>query len=192
MSPVWLWASPQFSYLRLRLGEYRDGNAGDSFRYNGKDEMHDGMKFSTKDSDNDIDAVGSSSTRSKFWIKWFLKHALNIWHYYLDRKQGQIHGHQLRMGGQGWKCAFSHFSTQAWRTNRRTNQPTDGWTKPLRVACPQLNMFRLEKKASILTKCNWKLFNNASNEDQSGCRSLFYLLGKNWNMFFDFSDLLRN
>ena len=28
-------------------------------------------------------------------------------------KQGRIHGHQLRTGGQGSKCAFSHFSTRA-------------------------------------------------------------------------------
>ena len=40
-------------------------------------------------------------------------------------KQGRIHGHQLRTGGQGRKCAFSHFSTRAWRTNRPTNRPTD-------------------------------------------------------------------
>ena len=26
-------------------------------------------------------------------------------------KQGRIHGHQLRTGGQGRKCAFSHFLT---------------------------------------------------------------------------------
>ena len=31
----------------------------------------------------------------------------------LLHKQGWIHGHQLRTGGQGRKCAFSHFSTRA-------------------------------------------------------------------------------
>ena len=35
----------------------------------------------------------------------------------------------------GWAGAFSHFSTRAWRTGRRTNGPTDqrtdGRTKPL-------------------------------------------------------------
>jgi len=39
-------------------------------------------------------------------------------------KQGWIHGHQLRMGGQGRICAFSHFSTHAYGR-------TDGQTKPL-------------------------------------------------------------
>ena len=55
-------------------------------------------------------------------------------------KQGRIHGHQLRTGGQGQKCAFSHFSTRAWRTNRRTDGPTDRRTDKAsyRVACPQL------------------------------------------------------
>ena len=44
------------------------------------------------------------------------------------KKQGRIHGqYQSRTGGQGRKCVFSHFSTRAWRTNRRT----DGPTKPL-------------------------------------------------------------
>ena len=39
-----------------------------------------------------------------------------------EEEQGRIHGHQLRMGGQGRKCAFSHFSTR-WL---RTDQQTDG------------------------------------------------------------------
>ena len=30
----------------------------------------------------------------------------------LVEEQGRIHSHQLRMGGQGRKCAFSHFSTR--------------------------------------------------------------------------------
>ena len=38
-------------------------------------------------------------------------------------KQGRIHGHQLRTGGQGRKCAFFHFSTRA---DGRTDQRTDG------------------------------------------------------------------
>ena len=42
-------------------------------------------------------------------------------------EQGRIHGHQLRTGGQGRKCVFSHFSTRWLRTDRRT----DGRTKPL-------------------------------------------------------------
>ena len=40
----------------------------------------------------------------------------------LFRKQGRIHGHQLQTGGQGWKCAFSHFSTR-WLPKDR---PMDG------------------------------------------------------------------
>ena len=36
----------------------------------------------------------------------------------IERKQGRIHGHQLQTGGQGRKCAFSHFST-------RVHGPTD-------------------------------------------------------------------
>ena len=37
------------------------------------------------------------------------------------QKQGRIHGHRLRTGGQGRKCAFSHFSTRSpLRTNQRT------------------------------------------------------------------------
>ena len=51
------------------------------------------------------------------------------------RKLGRIHGHQLWTGGQGWICAFSHFSTHAYRP---TDQRTDGRTKPLIVACPRL------------------------------------------------------
>ena len=35
-------------------------------------------------------------------------------------EQGRIHGHQLRTGGQGRKCAFSLFSTRA---HQRTNGP---------------------------------------------------------------------
>ena len=51
-------------------------------------------------------------------------------------KQGRIHGHQLRTGGQGRICAFSHFSTcvhgpKDRPTNQPTNRPTDGRTKPL-------------------------------------------------------------
>ena len=47
--------------------------------------------------------------------------------FYIWTKQGRIHGHQLRTGGQGGNARFSHFSTRAWRTDR----PTDGRTKPL-------------------------------------------------------------
>ena len=63
----------------------------------------------------------------------------------LTKEQGWIHGqYQLRMGGQGWKCAFSHFLTQSpWRTDG----PTDGWTDKAsyRVACPQLKMIMMSK-----------------------------------------------
>ena len=42
-------------------------------------------------------------------------------------QQGRIHGHQLRTGGQGRICAFSHFSTRAYgRTNGPTDQRTVG------------------------------------------------------------------
>ena len=65
-------------------------------------------------------------------------------------EQGRIHGHQLRTGGQGRKCAFSHFSTQSpLRTNQPTNQPTNRPTDwrtdkaSYRVACPQLKMAKV-------------------------------------------------
>ena len=48
-------------------------------------------------------------------------------------QQGRIHGHQLRTGGQGRKCAFSHFSTRSpLRTNRRADKAS------YRVASPRL------------------------------------------------------
>ena len=69
----------------------------------------------------------------------------------LHDEQGRIHGHQLRTGGQGRKCAFSHFPTRSLRTDgptdQRTNGPTDQRTdgrtdkasnRDNRVACPQL------------------------------------------------------
>ena len=44
------------------------------------------------------------------------------------KKQGRIHGqYQSRTVGQGWKCVFSHFSTQS----PRADQPTNGRTRPL-------------------------------------------------------------
>ena len=43
-------------------------------------------------------------------------------------QQGRIHGHQLRTGGQGRKCAFSNFSTRSLRTNGPTDRPTYGPT----------------------------------------------------------------
>ena len=60
-------------------------------------------------------------------------------------EQGRIHGHQLRTGAQGRKCAFSHFSTRA---HQRTNQRTDGRTDKgsYRVACPQLKRRKIKKK----------------------------------------------
>ena len=45
------------------------------------------------------------------------------------KAQGRIHGHQLRTGGQGRKCAFPYFSTRVH--GPPTNQRTDGRTKPL-------------------------------------------------------------
>ena len=48
-------------------------------------------------------------------------------------EQGRIHGHQLRMGGQGRKNAFFHFSTWAWQINRPTDRQTD--KASYRVAC---------------------------------------------------------
>ena len=62
-------------------------------------------------------------------------------------QQGRIHGHQLRRGGQGRKCAFPHFST---RVHGPTDQPTDGRTDKAsyRVACPQLKI----KKANHMYK----------------------------------------
>ena len=53
-----------------------------------------------------------------------------------QQKQGRIHGHQLRTGGQERKCAFSHISTRAHqRTNGPTDRRTDGRTKPLVELC---------------------------------------------------------
>ena len=64
-------------------------------------------------------------------------------------QQGRIHGqYQLRTGGQGRKCAFSHFSTRVHGpTNRPTNRRTDGRTDKAsyRVACPQLKMLRTDR-----------------------------------------------
>ena len=54
-----------------------------------------------------------------------------------ELKQGRIHGHQLRTGGQGRKCMFPHFSTRVhWPTDQPTNRQTD--KASYRVACPQL------------------------------------------------------
>ena len=51
----------------------------------------------------------------------------------IKNEQGRIHGqYQLRTGGQGRICAFSHFSTRVHGpTNRPTDGRTDGRTKPL-------------------------------------------------------------
>ena len=54
----------------------------------------------------------------------------------IDKKQGRIHGqYHLRTGGQGRKCAFSHFPTRSLPTDQWTDGPTDqrtdGRTKPL-------------------------------------------------------------
>ena len=76
------------------------------------------------------------------------------------RKQGRIHGqYQLRTGGQGRKCAFSHFPTRSSRTDGRTNGrtdqrmdgPTDQRTDKAsyRVACPQLKIVKAAWPDSI-------------------------------------------
>ena len=47
----------------------------------------------------------------------------------ISDQQGRTHGqYQLWTGGQGRKCAFSHFSTRA---HGRTDGRTDGRTKAL-------------------------------------------------------------
>ena len=54
------------------------------------------------------------------------------------KEQGRKHGqNQLRTGGQGRKCAYSHFLTRA---NGRTDGRADGRMdkNSYRVACPQL------------------------------------------------------
>ena len=61
-------------------------------------------------------------------------------------QQGRIHGHQLRTGGQGRKCVFSHFLTRAYgRTDGRMDKAS------YRVACPQLKNGKWRKK-----EVNWK------------------------------------
>ena len=65
---------------------------------------------------------------------WFT-HKENMMEIMIDeftKKQGWIHGNLLRRGGQGRKCAFSHFSTRSLRTGGRTDKAS------YRVACPQL------------------------------------------------------
>ena len=44
-------------------------------------------------------------------------------------EQGRIHGHQLRTGGQGGYARFPNFRLVLM--DRRTDQRTDGRTKPL-------------------------------------------------------------
>ena len=65
-------------------------------------------------------------------------------------QQGRIHGqYQLRTGGQGRKCVFSHFSTRPpWPTDRRTDQRSDQRTDKAsyRVACPQLKNIQSSDK----------------------------------------------
>jgi len=114
---------------RLRLGEYRDGNAGDSFRYNGKDEMHDGMKFSTKDSDNDIDAVGSSSTR--YHGAWWYR--LTSW------KQSNLNGkyyngtsdRRAYIDGVYWRTISQNHSLKKTEMKLRPQSARPSGAKPL-------------------------------------------------------------
>ena len=62
-----------------------------------------------------------------FFKKWFKNFPRSNF-----KQQGRIHGHQLRTGGRGRKCAIYHFSTRWLRrdgpTEGRTDGPTDGWT----------------------------------------------------------------
>ena len=49
-----------------------------------------------------------------------------------SKKQCRIHGqYQSRTGGQGRKCAFSHFLNSITSTDQPSDRPTDGRTKPL-------------------------------------------------------------
>ena len=57
-----------------------------------------------------------------------------------NEKQGRIHGqYQLRTGGQGQKCAFSHFSTRAHGPDRWMDGRTDKTSYG--VACSQLKTY---------------------------------------------------
>ena len=117
--------------------------------------------------------------RLSLWIKmaWIksvsisLKYKNKVWsigRVVCSQKQGRIHGHQLRTGGQGWKYAFSHFSTRAWRTDRPTDQPTDGRTDKAssRVAGPQL------KSKSVTNRLTDRPTDRPTNGrmDKAGCR----------------------
>ena len=125
----------------------------------------------------------------------------------LMRKQGRIHGHQLRTGGQERKCAFSHFSTRAHqRTNRRTDGRTD--KASYRVACPQLKtwlsvtrneptmwpranfFFSFHLSPFISVNTSFTIFNHIWHPSQSHCPPaivmpglllLIMFIGKNRN-----------
>ena len=60
-------------------------------------------------------------------------------------------GNMLRMGGQGRKCAFSHFPARSLRMDGQTDGRTDGRTDKAfyRVACPQLK--RIDFQTSTLS-----------------------------------------
>ena len=70
----------------------------------------------------------STTSRSGLGASWKISELTEE-----EEEQGRIHGqYQLRTGGQGRKCAFSHFSTRVHGpTNGRTDGRTDGQTKPL-------------------------------------------------------------
>ena len=73
----------------------------------------------------------------------------------IQKKQGRIYGHQLRMGRQGRICAFSHFSTQSpLQTDQPTDQPTNRQTDKAsyRVACQQPKKKEKTKKCIFFLK----------------------------------------
>ena len=72
-----------------------------------------------------------------------------------EGKQGRIHGqYQSRMGGQGRKCVFSHFSTRSPRINRPTDGRTDkasyrdAWTHLKKVSGIESEQEKARKKDS--------------------------------------------
>ena len=84
-------------------------------------------------------------------------------------KHGRIHGHRLRTGGQGRKCAFSQFWTRAHGpTDRRTDRRTDKGS--YRVACPQLKIqsqFQAHKNKQTRTQAqNQKRKHTAANDKE--------------------------
>ena len=68
---------------------------------------------------------GKQALKTFHFFRLFLH--WNVTVQFTSTQQGRKHGHQLRTGGQGRKCAFSHFSTRSLRTNGWTDgRTTDG------------------------------------------------------------------